>query len=222
MLIFPRSGSYIGTLIDDLVTKDINEPYRMLTSRSEYRLLLRQDNADERLTPTGYQTGLISAKRYNAFLKKQKDIEAEMERLSNEKVPASPEVNEILAKYNESIEKGMKLDELLRRPKITYEIIKEIHPQTKELNVQEEVYKEAEIKIKYSGYIKRQNQQIDILNKLEKIKIPENINYEEFQHISAETREKLSKIRPVTLAQASRIGGVKPADISVLTVILSR
>lgn len=222
MLKLSRSNSYIGTLIDDLVTKDIQEPYRMLTSRSEYRLLLRQDNADERLTPIGHKIGLISDERYQRFLDKQKQIEDEMERLKTTKVPPSEQVNEKLAQYNENIERGMKLAELLKRPNIDYKVLKEIDESTKELDLPAEIYEEAEIKIKYDGYIKRQNQQVETMDKLEKIKIPADINYDELQHISTETREKLAKVRPATLGQASRIGGVKPADISVLMVMLSR
>lgn len=222
MTLFSRSNSYIGTLIDDLVTKDIQEPYRMLTSRSEYRLLLRQDNADERLTPVGHSVGLISDERYNRFLKKQEMIAQEIERLHNTKVSPSDDVNSILSKYGQSIDKGMKLAELIKRPGIDYKVLKELDLQTRELNLSSEIYDEAEIKIKYSGYIKRQNQQVETLDRLEKIKIPDNINYEELTHISTETREKLAKVRPATLAQASRIGGVKPADISVLMVMLTR
>lgn len=222
MLELSRSNSYIGTLIDDLVTKDIQEPYRMLTSRSEYRLLLRQDNADERLTPIGHKIGLISDERYQRFLEKQEAITQEIERMKTVKVPPSAEVNEILAKYNESIDRGMKLAELIKRPNIEYTVLKEIDESTSELNLSPEIYEEAAIKIKYDGYIKRQNQQVDTLDKLEKIKIPSDINYDELLHISAETREKLAKVRPATLAQASRIGGVKPADISVLMVLFSR
>lgn len=222
MLELSRSNSYIGTLIDDLVTKDIQEPYRMLTSRSEYRLLLRQDNADERLTPIGYKIGLISKERYQRFLDKQQKIEAEIERMRTEKVSPTEEAKSILAKYGEPLEKGMKLAELIKRPNIDYKVLKELHQPTAELNLPVEIYEEAEIKLKYDGYIKRQNQQVDTLDKLEKIKIPENINYDELIHISTETREKLAKVRPTTLAQASRIGGVKPADISVLMVLLNK
>ena len=222
MLELSRSNSYIGTLIDDLVTKDIQEPYRMLTSRSEYRLLLRQDNADERLTEIGHKIGLISDERYNRFLEKQNKINMEIERLKTVKVPPSQEVNEILAKYNENIDRGMKLAELIKRPNIDYKVLKEIDKETADLNLPAEIYEEAEIKIKYDGYIKRQNQQIETLDKLEKIKIPADINYDEISHISTETREKLAKVRPATLGQASRIGGVKPADISVLMVMFSR
>lgn len=222
MLELSRSNSYIGTLIDDLVTKDIQEPYRMLTSRSEYRLLLRQDNADERLTPIGHKMGLISDERYQRFLDKQEAISQEIERMKTVKVSPTEEVNKILAKYNENIDKGMKLAELVKRPNIDYKVLKEVNKETEELNLSPEIYEEAEIKIKYDGYIKRQNQQVDTLDKLEKIKIPADINYDELVHISTETREKLAKVRPATLAQASRIGGVKPADISVLMVMFSR
>lgn len=222
MLELSRSNSYIGTLIDDLVTKDIQEPYRMLTSRSEYRLLLRQDNADERLTPVGYKIGLISEERYQRFLDKQQRIEAEIERMKTEKVSLTEEAKAILAKYGEPMEKGMKLAELIKRPNVDYKVLKELHQPTAELNLPVEIYEEAEIKLKYDGYIKRQNQQVETLDKLEKIKIPENINYDELVHISTETREKLAKVRPATLAQASRIGGVKPADISVLMVLLNK
>lgn len=222
MLELSRSNSYIGTLIDDLVTKDIQEPYRMLTSRSEYRLLLRQDNADERLTPIGHKMGLISDERYKRFLDKQEAIEREIERMKSVKVSPTESVNAVLAKYDENIDKGMKLAELIKRPNIDYKVLKELDKETADLDLSAEVYEEAEIKIKYDGYIKRQNQQVETLDRLEKIKIPADINYDELTHISTETREKLAKVRPATLAQASRIGGVKPADISVLMVLFSR
>lgn len=220
MIILPRESSYLGTLVDDLVTKDINEPYRMLTSRSEYRLLLRQDNADERLTKIGYDAGLIDEARYQRFLDKQKTIEEEIQRLSVEKISPSEEVNKVLAQYGENIDRGMKLSELMKRPNITYEVIKNVDEKTKELNLTRDIYEQVEVKIKYDGYIKRQLQQVNMSDKLEKIKIPENIDYASIQHISTETRDKLAKIRPVTLGQASRIGGVKPADISVLMVMI--
>ena len=220
MIILPRESSYLGTLVDDLVTKDINEPYRMLTSRSEYRLLLRQDNADERLTKIGYDAGLIDEARYQRFLDKQKTIEEEIQRLSVEKISPSEEVNKVLAQYGENIDRGMKLSELMKRPNITYEVIKNVDEKTKELNLTRDIYEQVEVKIKYDGYIKRQLQQVNMSDKLEKIRIPENIDYASIQHISTETRDKLAKIRPVTLGQASRIGGVKPADISVLMVMI--
>lgn len=219
-LILSRSSSYIGTLIDDLVTKDIDEPYRMLTSRSEYRLILRQDNADERLTKIGYEIGLIDEQRYQRFLEKQNQIELEIQRLKEEKVQANEETNAILAKYQEKIDKGIRLSELIKRPFIDYRVIKEIHKKTSDLNLTKDIYEQAEVKIKYDGYIKRQLEQVEMSSRLEKIRIPEDIDYSEIKHISTETREKLAKIRPLTVGQASRIGGVKPADLSVLMVIL--
>ena len=215
-----RASSYIGTLIDDLVTKDIQEPYRMLTSRSEYRLLLRQDNADARLSEIGYKIGLIDDAQYNRYLDKQYKIQKEIERLKETKIPANNIVNEVLSKYGENIERGMRLAELLKRPNINYEIFKELDIETKNLNLPEDITEEVEVLIKYEGYIKRQEMQVETSEKLEKYKIPQNIDYSKIKHISTETREKLEKIRPTNLAQASRIGGVKPADISVLMVML--
>lgn len=224
MLELPRSSSYIGTLIDDLVTKDIQDPYRMLTSRSEYRLLLRQDNADLRLIPIGHKIGLIDDEQFKLFNEKQEKIEQEMKRLQSDKIANDDKVkvNEILAKYGESIERGMKLAALLKRPNIDYKILQEIDERTNSLDLPKDVYEQVEILIKYDGYLKRQEQQVEQSGKLEKFKIPENIDYSKIQHISTETREKLEKIRPKTLAQASRIGGVKPADISVLMVMIDR
>lgn len=222
MLELSRSSSYIGTLIDDLVTKDIDDPYRMLTSRSEYRLLLRQDNADARLTPIGHKIGLIDDAQFKYFRDKQEAITKESERLKEAKVSATDEVNSILAKYNEHIERGCKLAELLKRPNITYSILQEIDCETRELNLRRDIYEQVEILAKYEGYLKRQEIQVNQAGKLEKFKIPENIDYMKIEHISSETKEKLNKIRPKTLAQASRIGGVKPADISVLMVLLDK
>lgn len=222
MLELSRSSSYIGTLIDDLVTKDIQDPYRMLTSRSEYRLLLRQDNADARLTPIGHKIGLIDDAQFKIFSDKQEMIERERLRLMEAKVSANDEVNAILAKYDENIERGMKLGELLKRPNIDYKILKELDEETANLNISRDVYEQVEILIKYDGYLKRQEYQVEQGSKLEKYRIPDDIDYAKLEHISSETRDKLSKIRPKTLAQASRIGGVKPADISVLMVMLDR
>lgn len=222
MLELSRSSSYIGTLIDDLVTKDIQDPYRMLTSRSEYRLLLRQDNADERLTPIGHKIGLVDETQFNIFKTKQENIQKEIARLKEEKVPATEEINSILSKHGEHIDRGMKLAELLKRPNINYDVIKELDENTKELDIPRDVYEQAEVLIKYDGYLKRQEQQVEQAGKLDKFKIPENIDYMAIEHISSETKDKLSKIRPKTLAQASRIGGVKPADISVLMVMLEK
>ena len=220
MLELSRSSSYIGTLIDDLVTKDIEEPYRMLTSRSEYRLLLRQDNADARLTDIGYKFGLVDETQYQRFKLKQEKIANEVDVLQQTKLSVSDETNTILAKYGEHIDRGIRLAELLKRPNITYKILQELDLGTKERNIPQDVFEEVEVQIKYDGYLKRQEVQINQAEKLEKYKIPADIDYMAMEHISTETKEKLAKIRPVNLAQASRIGGVKPADISVLMVLL--
>ena len=222
MLELQRSSSYTGTLIDDLVTKDIQDPYRMLTSRSEYRLLLRQDNADERLTAIGHKIGLIDDAQFERFNNKQKLIKVEKERLEGVKISPTEEVNEILAKYEEHIDRGIRAAELLKRPNITYKVLQELDAHTKELNIPREVYEQIEVIVKYDGYIKRQEEQVDQAGKLEKFKIPENIDYSKIEHISSETKEKLAKIQPKTLAQAARIGGVKPADISILMVMLDK
>ena len=222
MLELSRSSSYIGTLIDDLVTKDIDDPYRMLTSRSEYRLLLRQDNADARLTPTGHQIGLVDDAQFKIFTEKQELIEKEKQRLLETKLPATEEVNSILAKYGEHIERGMKLGEILKRPNVTYKMLKEVDSETNALNIPRDVYEQVEVLIKYDGYLKRQELQVEQSGKLDKYKIPDDIDYTKLDHISSETKEKLNKIRPKTLAQAARIGGVKPADISILMVLLER
>lgn len=222
MLELSRSSSYTGTLIDDLVTKDIQDPYRMLTSRSEYRLLLRQDNADERLTPIGHKIGLIDDEQFARFNKKQELIRDEKTRLEGLKIPATAENNQILAKYEEHLDRGIRASELLKRPNITYKVLKELDDSTRVLNIPKDVYEQIDVIVKYDGYIKRQQEQVDQAGKLEKFKIPENIDYSTIDHISSETKEKLAKIKPKTLAQASRIGGVKPADISILMVMLDK
>lgn len=222
LLELSRSSSYIGTLIDDLVTKDIQDPYRMLTSRSEYRLLLRQDNADARLTPIGEKVGLIDDAQYKVFTDKQEAIEREMLRIKDAKISATDEVNSVLAKVGQNIDRGIKIAELLKRPDIDYNIIKEIDEETRNLNIPFDVAEQVEILTKYDGYLKRQEQQVKEAGKLDKFKIPDDIDYSKIEHISSETKDKLSKIRPKTLAQASRIGGVKPADISILMVMLER
>ncbi|MCM1009364.1 MAG: tRNA uridine-5-carboxymethylaminomethyl(34) synthesis enzyme MnmG [Fusobacterium sp.] len=218
MLELTRSSSYLGTLIDDLVTKDIDEPYRMLTSRSEYRLLLRQDNADERLTEIGHKIGLIDDAQFEVYKNKQAAIEREMERIKEAKISPTDENNAILAKYSEHIDRGVKAAELLKRPNISYNVIKELDSEAKDLP--KDICEQVEILVKYDGYLKRQEFQVEQSTKLEKYVIPEDIDYSKIEHISTETKQKLAKIRPKDLAQASRIGGVKPADISVLMVML--
>ena len=219
-----RANSYIGTLIDDLVTKDLDEPYRMLTSRSEYRLILRQDNADERLMEIGFKAGLVDEERISRFRQKQKEIEIEIENLKNTKISPTKENKEILAKYSEPLDVGKSAFELLKRPNVDYNVLKELgyksNSEYPDKFFEREVKEQAEIKIKYDGYIKRQNSQIESADKMERINIPQDIDYFAIKQISTETKEKLDKIRPKTLAQALRIGGVKPADISCLMVLL--
>lgn len=222
MLELSRSSSYIGTLIDDLVTKDIQDPYRMLTSRSEYRLLLRQDNADVRLTPIGRKVGLIDDEQFRVFTDKQNAIEKELERIKDVKISATDEINTILAKYGEHLDRGIRVSEFLKRPNVNYEVLCEVDETTKALNLPFDITEQVEILTKYDGYLKRQQIQVDQAGKLDKFKIPDDIDYSKIDHISSETKDKLAKIRPKTLAQASRIGGVKPADISILMVMLER
>jgi len=191
----------------------------MLPSRSEYRLILRQDNADARLTAIGYKVGLISKERYECFNDKMATIEREKERCMAEKISPTKENNEILAKYNISLERGYKIAELLKRPDFHYEMIKELDENTRNLNLNKEIYEQVEIQIKYDGYITRQNSQVEQSSKLDNVKFPDGLDFMKIEHISAETKEKLTKIQPKTLGQASRIGGIKPADISVLMVL---
>ncbi len=217
-LILNRVDGYIGTLIDDLVTKGTNEPYRMMTSRSEYRLLLRQDNADERLTPIGYKVGLINQERYDRFLEKMSLIEKEIERINS--ITVSPLVaNPVLEKYScTPIKSGVKLAELIKRPELDYKKLEDCDPTRPQLPM--EVCEEAEIKLKYDGYIKRQMSQAAQTSKMESRQLPEGINYSEIHGLRLEARQKLEKIRPKSLGQASRISGVSPADISVLIIWL--
>ena len=218
-LILDRGGSYIGTLIDDLITKGCTDPYRMMTSRSEYRLVLRQDNADIRLTPTGYKLGLISGERYNKFLKKQEMIKAEMKRVSETTVHATDELQEILVSRGTApLKAGCKLIELLKRPQISYKDLEAIDTDRPDLPY--EVFEQVEITVKYEGYIKKQEAQIKEMRRIEAKKIPEGLDYSSLKGLRLEAIEKLSKIRPQNLGQASRISGVNPADITALNIIL--
>ncbi len=220
-LIIDRSEAYIGTLIDDLVTKGTNEPYRMLTSRSEYRLMLRQDNADLRLTPLGYKVGLITNERFQEFLNKKELIEEEIKRLQKIVVPPKKIINEFLEKNNSSrIKSGVRLVELLRRPEISYDALGEIDINRLELPFA--VIEQVSIQVKYEGYIKRQKMQIQQFKKLENKKLPSNIDYNSIDGLRLEARQKLTKVRPVSMGQASRISGVSPADISVLMIYLEQ
>lgn len=220
-IILDRSEAYIGVLIDDIVTKGTNEPYRMMTSRAEYRLLLRQDNADLRLTEIGHEVGLISEERYQKFLTKKAQIEEEIERIENTVIKPTEEVNKFLQEHQSSpLTTGAKLAELLRRTELNYQDIGSIDKNRKELP--EEVTKEVEIEIKYKGYIKLQQQQVEKFKKLEKKLLPQEIDYSTIKGLRLEARQKLNKIRPNSVGQASRISGVSPADISVLLIYLEQ
>jgi tRNA uridine 5-carboxymethylaminomethyl modification enzyme len=220
-IILHRSDAYIGVLIDDIVTKGTNEPYRMMTSRAEYRLLLRQDNADMRLTEIGHQVGLISEERYNKFIQKRKNIKREIERLKTINIKPEDKVNKFLREHNSSeLNNGVKLIELLKRPEIKYEDLKEIVKDMPKLTRSEK--EEVEIEVKYEGYIKLQLEQVEKFKKLETKILPEGINYLNLQGISLEARQKLDKFRPNSIGQASRISGISPADISVLLIHLEQ
>ena len=220
-LILDRSQAYIGVLIDDLVTKGTHEPYRMMTSRAEYRLILRQDNADQRLTAIGHQIGLISDERYESLLRKQELIAQEMERLEATAVGANKKVQEVLEKNNSTpLKTGTTLAELIRRPELTYESIAEIDTERKELS--QDVIEQVNINIKYDGYIKRQQSQVQQFKKLEGRKIPEGLDYHDVPSLRIEARQKLIETKPLNVGQASRISGVSPADITVLLVYLEQ
>lgn len=220
-LILDRSEAYIGVLIDDLVTKENREPYRMMTSRAEYRLLLRQDNADLRLREKGYEIGLITEEQYRALLMKKSLIEQEINRLKNVLIGASRKNQEFFESHNSAtLKTGVSLAELMCRPELSYEILAEIDPDRKELPA--DVIEQVEIEIKYEGYIERQLRQVEQFKKMEKKKIPSEINYDNIESLRLEARQKLKALKPVSVGQASRISGVSPADISVLVVYLEQ
>lgn len=218
-LVLDRGGSYIGTLIDDLVTKGCTDPYRMMTSRSEYRLVLRQDNADMRLTPIGYKIGLISQSRYDKFVYKEKCVNEELSRIKEKSIPLTDKLQQILIKCGTApLQRGCKMIELIKRPQIKYSDLTELDDTRP--NLPREVFEQVEIAVKYEGYIKRQEQQIKEMRRIENKKIPETIEYSKLKGLRLEAVEKLSKIRPDNLGQASRISGVNPADIAALNIIL--
>ncbi len=218
-IVIDRSRGYIGVLIDDLVTKENKEPYRMMTSRSEYRLLLRQDNADQRLTPLGYEVGLISQERYDQLKEKIQLIQEEKERLEHTMVGASSRIQEVLKRYGSAeLKTAASLAEILRRPEMNYEHLAPIDPDRRELPA--EVVEQVEIDIKYDGYIKRQLKQVEQFRKLESRKIPKDLDYDQIPSLRLEAVQKLKLCKPISIGQASRISGVSPADISVLLVYL--
>lgn len=218
-VVLDRSQAYIGVLIDDLITKETTEPYRMMTSRAEYRLILRQDNADLRLTKIGYKIGLIDEERYKALLKKEESIEKEINRLKNTVIGANSKVQELLKSLNSApLTTAVTLADLIKRPELDYEMLESIDPEREKLP--DDVIEQVNINIKYEGYIKRQQTQINQFKKMENKKIPEDIDYNAISGLRIEARQKLDKFRPVSIGQASRISGVSPADISVLLIYL--
>ncbi len=220
-MILDRASSYIGTLVDDLVTKGCSDPYRMMTSRSEYRLILRQDNADQRLTPIGYKIGLVSETVFNNLKLKCQLIEKELKRVSSLNIAPSQQINNFLVENNTApLSTGCKLADLIRRPQLNYSMLAQFDPQRPELSF--EVCEQVELQIKYAGYIDKQLAQIENMRKLEKKSLPENINYSDIRGLRLEAAEKLNKVKPVSIGQASRISGVSPADISLLIVWLEQ
>ncbi|HHX22726.1 MAG TPA: tRNA uridine-5-carboxymethylaminomethyl(34) synthesis enzyme MnmG [Thermoanaerobacterales bacterium] len=218
-VVLKRSDAYIGVLIDDLVTKGVMEPYRILTSRAEYRLLLRQDNADLRLMDIGHQVGLISDERYKGFLKKRKNIEEEIKRLESAKINPTVHVNKNLENMNTAVlNTPSSLAELLKRPELNYEKLKVLDEERPDLS--DDTIEQVEITVKYEGYIKRQIGQVEQFKKLENKRIPEDINYDEIYNLGFEAREKLKQVKPISIGQASRISGVNPSDITVLMIYL--
>ena len=220
-LVLDRASSYIGTLIDDLVTKGANEPYRMMTSRSEYRLILRQDNADERLTPIGYRLGLIGEERWQRYLHKQELIRQEMHRVKETVISPSEQLSEILVSRETSdVKTGVRLIELLKRPELNYQALEPIDKNRPALP--DAVFEQVEIAVKYEGYIKKQLAAVDSMRKLESKLLPDDIDYRAITGLRLEAQEKLSAVKPLNIGQASRISGVSPADINVLMIYLMK
>jgi tRNA uridine 5-carboxymethylaminomethyl modification enzyme len=220
-MILDRAGSYIGTLVDDLITKGADEPYRMMTSRSEYRLVLRQDNADERLTPIGRKIGLISDERWQRFLTKEEQKKAERERVEKTVLPPSEELNQILVSRGTTpVTTGVRLADLIRRPQLNYEVLAPVD--TGRPDLPQAVFENVEIELKYEGYIKRQKAQIEEMRRLEDKRLPEDIDYTKLTGLRKEAQERLQEVRPASVGQASRIYGVSPADISVLLIWLAK
>ena len=220
-LILERSDAYIGVLIDDLVTKETHEPYRMMTSRAEYRLLLRQDNADLRLSHIGHKFGLIDDERFEQVELKRAQIKEEIERLENFSIGANEKVQRFLEAHGSTtLKKASSLAELIKRPELDYDMIAELDIDRKELPA--DVIEQVNIEIKYEGYITRQLKQVEQAKKLEGRRIPEDIDYDDVKSLRLEARQKLKEVRPVSIGQASRISGVSPADISVLTIYLKQ
>ncbi len=220
-MILDRAGSYIGTLVDDLVTKGANDPYRMMTSRSEYRLILRQDNADERLTPIGRRVGLITDERYEKFLKKQELKAEELKRIKNVVIAPNDKVNEVLvSRETSAITTGVRLINLIKRPQLSYEALKEIDDTRPDIDPN--IFEQIEVEVKYEGYIQKQFAQVEQMRRMEKRLLPPDLDYRTIQGLRLEAQEKLNKVHPTNLGQASRISGVSPADISVLVVWLSK
>jgi tRNA uridine 5-carboxymethylaminomethyl modification enzyme len=215
-LILPRSSSYTGTLVDDLVTKELGEPYRMMTSRSEYRLLLRQDNADVRLTSIGRDIGLVDDHRWSLYERKQIEIKEEVSRLAKTRIQPNAEWETALSEFDEAIKQSLTLEELLRRPRVPYDVIERMAPHA--VGKRFPWALELETEIKYAGYIERQKSQVAASEKFDTIKLPPDVDYTALDNLSKEAREKLNRVRPATLGQAARIGGVSPADVSVLLV----
>ena len=220
-MILDRAGSYIGTLVDDLITKGADEPYRMMTSRSEYRLVLRQDNADERMTPIGRRVGLISDERWERFRTKEEQKKTELERAEKTVLPPSEALNDILVSRGTTpVSSGARLADLIRRPELNYEVLSPVDTQRPELP--QAVFENAEIELKYEGYIKRQKSQIEEMRRLEGRLLPENLDYRALTGLRKEAQERLQEVRPASVGQASRIYGVSPADISVLLIWLTK